>query len=114
MSLSRNEGLLNAELKTNESGNAKVYLKSQNNLSYHYTLTNSATKSSSVKVKGGKLPLNRFVMMYFHEEEAIFDLQLPQKGSYILDIGVVEYPSAENCMKNPVHYINTCKLLITC
>ena len=40
-------------------GEANLYLKSQKDVSFHYTLTNFKTGSTSVKAPGGKFPLGR-------------------------------------------------------
>lgn len=114
LNLSRSEGLLKSVLTTNEIGEAKLYFKSDKNLSYHYTITNKKTGSSSIKIGRTKYPLNRFAMMYMVENEATFNIFLPVTGEFILEIGVAKYPKLEECMQKPVHYINSCKFLIIC
>ena len=59
----------------------------QEDVSFHYTLMNFKTGSTSVKAPGGKFPLGRFVMMSSQGEETTFNVHIPQKGTYLLEIG---------------------------
>ena len=70
------------------------YLNSQNDVSFHYKLTNFKTGSTSVKAPGGKFPLGRFVMMSTRDEETNFNIHVPHKGNYLLEIGAARYPTA--------------------
>jgi hypothetical protein len=56
-------------------------------VSFHYTLLNLKTGSTSVKAPGGKFPLGRFLMMSTQEAETTFNIHIPQKGTYLLEIG---------------------------
>ena len=102
-----------ATLNCDDKGEANLYLNSQKDVSFHYTLTNFKTGSTSVKAPGGKFPLGRFVMMSTRGEETNFNLHIPQAGSFLLEIGAAPYPTAEQCLaKMPVYYINVCKFKI--
>ncbi len=59
----------------------------QGDVSFHYSLVNLKTGSTSVKAPGGKFPLGRFLMMSTREEETTFNIHIPQKGTYLLEIG---------------------------
>ena len=54
---------MKATINCDDKGEANLYLNSQKDVSFHYTLTNFKTGSTSVKAPGGKFPLGRFVMM---------------------------------------------------
>ena len=102
-----------ATINCDDKGEANLYLNSQKDVSFHYTLTNFKTGSTSVKAPGGKFPLGRFVMMSTRGEETNFNLHVPQAGSFLLEIGAAPYPTAEQCLaKMPVYYINVCKFKI--
>jgi transglutaminase/protease-like cytokinesis protein 3 len=94
LSLARSEGLLNAVVLANDMGEANIYLNSRTDTSFHYTLINSKTGATSVKAPGGKFPLDRFVLMSTTDRETTFNVHVPQKGSFILEIGAVKYPSS--------------------
>jgi len=113
LGLARSEGLVQATINCDDKGEANLYLNSQKDVSFHYTLTNFKTGSTSVKAPGGKFPLGRFVMMSTRGEETNFNLHVPQAGSFLLEIGAAPYPTAEQCLaKMPVYYINVCKFKI--
>jgi len=118
LSLARNEGLLSAAVQADQNGEANIYLNSPNNVCYHYSLTackqGSKSGSSSFKMKGGKVPLDRFVMMSVQEGECIFNVHLPTTGQYILEIGAAIYPSLAEILSSPLSYINVCKFKIVC
>ncbi len=59
----------------------------QGDVSFHYSLVNLKSGSTSVKAPGGKFPLGRFLMMSTREEETTFNIHIPQKGTYLLEIG---------------------------
>ena len=104
---------LQATINCDDKGEANLYLNSQKDVSFHYTLTNFKTGSTSVKAPGGKFPLGRFVMMSTRGEETNFNVHVPQAGSFLLEIGAAPYPTAEQCLaKMPVYYINVCKFKI--
>jgi len=113
LGLARSEGLVQATINCDDKGEANLYLNSQKDVSFHYTLTNFKTGSTSVKAPGGKFPLGRFVMMSTREEETTFNLHVPQAGTFLLEVGAAPYPTAEQCLaKLPVYYINVCKFKI--
>ena len=115
LGLARSEGLIQATVETDERGEANIYLNSQNDVSFHYTLSNFKTGSTSVKAPGGKFPLARYAMMSTKDEETNFNVHVPSKGSYLLEIGAARYPTAEECLaQKPVYYINVCKFKIVC
>lgn len=115
LGLARSEGLIQATVNCNEQGEANIYLNSQNDVSFHYTLTNFKTGSTSVKAPGGKFPLGRFVMMSSRDEETNFNVHVPHKGTYLLEIGAARYPTAEECLASkPVYYITVCKFRVVC
>eukprot|EP00090_Calanus_glacialis_P005526 TRINITY_DN14284_c0_g1_i2.p1 TRINITY_DN14284_c0_g1~~TRINITY_DN14284_c0_g1_i2.p1 ORF type:complete len:1081 (-),score=244.64 TRINITY_DN14284_c0_g1_i2:1211-4453(-) len=115
LGLARSEGLIQASVHCDEKGEANIYLNSQNDVSFHYTLTNFKTGSTSVKAPGGKFPLGRFVMMSTRDEETNFNIHVPHKGNYLLEIGAARYPTALECLaKKPIYYINVCKFKIVC
>ena len=115
LGLARSEGLIQASVDCDERGEANIYLNSQNDVSFHYTLANYKTGSTSVKAPGGKFPLGRFIMMSTRDEETNFNIHVPQKGSYLLEIGAARYPTAqESLAQKPVYYINVCKFKIVC
>lgn len=115
LGLARSEGLIQASVHCDEKGEANIYLNSQNDVSFHYTITNFKTGSTSVKAPGGKFPLGRFVMMSTRDEETNFNIHVPHKGNYLLEIGAARYPTALECLaKKPIYYINVCKFKIVC
>jgi len=115
LGLARSEGLIQASVQCDEKGEANIYLNSQQDVSFHYTITNFKTGSTSVKAPGGKFPLGRFVMMSTRDEETNFNIHVPHKGSYLLEIGAARYPTALECLaKKPIYYINVCKFKIVC
>jgi hypothetical protein len=72
-------------------------------VSFHYSLVNLKSGSTSVKAPGGKFPLGRFLMMSTREEETTFNIHIPQKGTYLLEIGRIatttfQIVSVWNCM----------------
>jgi len=115
LGLARSEGLIQASVHCDEKGEANIYLNSQHDVSFHYTLTNFKSGSTSVKAPGGKFPLGRFVMMSTRDEETNFNIHVPHKGNYLLEIGAARYPTALECLaKKPIYYINVCKFKIIC
>ena len=115
LGLARSEGLIQATVECDERGEANIYLNSQNDVSFHYTLSNFKTGSTSVKAPGGKFPLARYVMMSTKDEETNFNVHVPSKGSYMLEVGAARYPTAQECLaQRPVYYINVCKFKIVC
>lgn len=115
LGLARSEGTLQAIINTNDRGEASIHLKSSPSISFHYTLTNFKNGSTSVKAAGGKFPLGRFVMMSTTEEETTFNMHVPSKGNYLMDISAAHYPTAQSCFsKEPTYYINVCKFKISC
>ena len=97
LGLARSEGLIQASVHCDEKGEANIYLNSQQDVSFHYTITNFKTGSTSVKAPGGKFPLGRFVMMSTRDEETNFNIHVPHKGNYLLEIGAARYPTALVC-----------------
>ncbi|XP_023319784.1 hillarin isoform X2 [Eurytemora carolleeae] len=112
LSLARSEGLLNAVVEANDMGEANIYLNSKADTSFHYTLYNCKNGSTSIKAPGGKFPLDRFVLMSTKDKETTFNVHIPQKGSFLLEIGAVKYPSSAEFLASPIHYINVCKFKI--
>ena len=115
LGLARSEGLIQASVNTDDRGEANIYLNSQNDVSFHYTLSNFKTGSTSVKAPGGKFPLARYVMMSTKDEETNFNVHVPGKGSYLLEVGAARYPTSQECLaQKPIYYINVCKFKIVC
>jgi len=115
LGLARSEGLIQATVECDDRGEANIYLNSQNDVSFHYTMFNFKTGSTSVKAPGGKFPLARYVMMSTKDEETNFNIHVPAKGSYLIEIGAARYPTSQECLaQKPIYYINVCKFKIVC